>query len=110
MNNDLNAEAREFNYISHIQYVTEIIVNIAIVYAVGPRNRFIVHHREVNEIAAREIIHLQRTLRNDDEANENYDVFCDFDVIERRFKCKIKQLLTSKGNELDQTLLNSVKY
>ena len=52
---------------------------------------------------------MQRTLRNDDEANESRDVVCDFDVIERRFKCKIKQLLTSKGNELDQTLLNSVE-
>ena len=109
MKNDLNAHVCEFNYISHIQYVTEIIVNIAIVYAVGPRNRFIVHHREVNDIAAREIIHLQRTLRNDDEANESRDVVCDFDVIERRFKCTIKQLLTSKGNELAQTLLKSVE-
>ena len=52
---------------------------------------------------------MQRTLRNDDEANESRDVVCDFDVIERRFKCKIKQLLTSKGKELDQTLLNSVE-
>ena len=52
---------------------------------------------------------MQRTLRNDDEANESRDVVCDFDVIERRFKCKIKQLLTSKGNELAQTLLKSVE-
>ena len=43
-------------------------MNTAIVYVVGPRNTFVVHHREVNEIAAREIIHVQRTLNNDDEA------------------------------------------
>ena len=52
MKNDLNAHVCELNYISHIQDVTEIIVNIAIVYAVGPHNTFVVHHREVNnEIA-----------------------------------------------------------
>ena len=45
----------------------------------------------------------------DDEANESHDVVYDFDVSERRVKCKIKQLLTSKGNELAQTLLNSVE-
>ena len=109
MKNDLNTHVCEFNYISHIQYVTEKIVNIAIVYVVGPRNTFVVHHREVNDIAVREIIHVQRTLRNDDETNESRDVVCDFDVSERRFKCKIKQLLTLKRNELDQTLLNSIK-
>ena len=68
-----------------------MIVNTAIVYVVGPRNTFAIHHREVNEIAVREIIHVQRTLHNDDETNESYDIVCDFDVIERRFKYKIKQ-------------------
>ena len=34
--------------------------------------------------------------------------FDDFDVIETRFKFKIKQLLTWKGNELNQALLKSV--
>ena len=29
-----------------------------------------------------EIVHVQRTLRNDDEANKSHDVVCDFDVIE----------------------------
>ena len=51
---------------------------------------------------------MQRTLRNDDETNESRDVVCDFDVIETRFKYKIKQLLTWKGNELNQALLKSV--
>ena len=86
-----------------------MIVNTAIVYAVGPRNTFAVHHREVNEIAVREIVHVQRTLSNDDEANKSHDVVYDFNVFERRFKCTIKQLLTSKGNELAQTLLKSVE-
>ena len=48
-------------------------------------------------------------MRNDDEANKSSDVVYDFNVIERRFKCTIKQLLTSKGNELAQTLLKSVR-
>ena len=86
-----------------------MIVNTAIVYAVGPRNTFAVLHREVNEIAVREIVHVQRTLSNDDEANKSHDVVYDFNVFERRFKCTIKQLLTSKGNELAQTLLKSVE-
>jgi hypothetical protein len=40
------------------------------------------------------ITHAQRTLGNNDEANASLDVDGDFDVSERRFKCKIKQLLT----------------
>ena len=52
---------------------------------------------------------MQRTLSNDDEANKSNDVVYDFNVFERRFKCTIKQLLTSKGNELAQTLLKSVR-
>ena len=56
-----------------------------------------------------ENIHVQRRLRNDNEANEIHDIGCDFDVIETRFKFKIKQLLTWKGNELNQTLLKIVE-
>ena len=95
----------------NIEYVTEMIVKTAVVYVVGPRNMFAIHHREVNETTERgeysRATHV--ALRNDDETNESHDVFCDLDVSETRFKFKIKQLLTWKGNELNQTLLKSVK-
>ena len=93
LKNDLHAQARELNYMLYIQYVTKMIVNTAIVYVVGPRNTFVIHHREVNEITVREINHVQRTLSNEDEANESLDVDCDFDVIERRFRYKIKHVV-----------------
>ena len=54
-----------------------------------------------------ENIHVQRC--NDDETNENHDIGYDLDVLETQFKCKIKQLLTWKGNELNQTLLKIVE-
>ena len=54
-----------------------------------------------------ENIHVQRC--NDDETNESHDIGYDFDELETRFKCKIKQLLTWKGNELNQTLLKIVE-
>ena len=56
MKNDLYVHARELNYLYYIQYVTEMIVNTAVVYVVGPRNTFAIHHREArggNEITAR---------------------------------------------------------
>ena len=47
--------------------------------------------------------------RNDEAMKESQDVVCDFDVIETRFKFKIKQLLSLEGNELGQPLLKSVE-
>ena len=54
--NDMNAHVCELNYKSYIGYLTEMIVKTAVVYVVGPRNMFAIHHREVrggDEIAAR---------------------------------------------------------
>ena len=44
MKNDLNAHVGELNYMSHIKYAIEMIVNIAVVYVVGPLNTFAVLH------------------------------------------------------------------
>ena len=51
--NDVNVPVCKLNYMSHIEYVTEIIMKTARVYVVGPQNTFAIHHREVNEITAR---------------------------------------------------------
>ena len=37
----------------NIEYLTEMIVKTAVVYVVGPRNIFAIHHREVNETTER---------------------------------------------------------
>ena len=37
----------------NIEYLTEMIVKTTVVYVVGPRNMFEIHHREVNEITER---------------------------------------------------------
>ena len=113
MKNYLNAPVCELNYMSHIQRATEMIVNTAkfapLVHEI--RSQFIIAKFEEEMKSQREkIIHAQRTLRNDEEANETRDVVCDFDVSESRLKHKIKQLLTSKGNKLNQALLKRENY
>ena len=57
MKNDLYVQARELNYLYYIQYAIETTMNTAVVYVVGPRNTFAIHHREVrggNESLVRE--------------------------------------------------------
>ena len=113
MKNYLNAPVCELNYMSHIQRATEMIVNTAkfapLVHEI--RSQFIIAKFEEEMKSQREkIIHAQRTLRNDEEANETRDVVCDFDVSESRLKHKIKQFLTSKGNKLNQALLKRENY
>lgn len=111
--NYLNAPVCELNYLSHIQRATEMIINTSkfapLVHEI--RSQFIISKFEEEMKSQREkIIHAQRTLRNDEEANESRDVVCDFDVSESRLKYKIKQLLTSKGNKLNQALLKREHY
>ena len=57
MKNDLYVHARELNYLYYIQYAIETTMNTAVVYVVGPRNTFAIHHREArrgNESPVRE--------------------------------------------------------
>ena len=66
----------------HIEYVTEIIMKTARVYVVVRKIRLQFFIERLMKSQREEIVHVQRTLRNDDEANKSHDVVCDFDVIE----------------------------
>ena len=66
----------------HIEYVTEIIMKTARVYVVVRKIRLQFIIERLMKSQREEIVHVQRTLRNDDEANKSHDVVCDFDVIE----------------------------
>ena len=75
----------------------ETIKNTAIAYAIGPRNTLTVYHREVNEIA---IARRSSTRNARCATTERMRVRCRL-----WFKCKIKQLLTLEGNEMNHALL-----